>query len=81
MISIYPISISTSSRVSNCRFSWESAAVGVEYLRMGSNSHPNKWQHTEGDRDSRYASIGVLYAAPKLDKESGRYSYKATVPI
>nr|WP_081403027.1 hypothetical protein [Scytonema hofmannii] len=81
VISIYPISISTFSYAANCRFSWESAAVGVEYLFMGNNGNPNKLQHVEGDRDSRYASISVLYAAPKLDKESGRYRYQETVPI
>jgi hypothetical protein len=79
VISIYPIS--TSTYAADSRFIWESAAVGVEYLFMGNNGNPNKLQHVEGNGDSRYASIGVLYAAPKLEKESGRYRYQETVPI
>ncbi|WP_414584254.1 hypothetical protein [Scytonema sp. PCC 10023] len=76
--SVYPIS--TSLRVANCRFSWKSAAVGVEYLFMGDGSR-NKWQLTEGNYDSRYANIGVLNAARKLKQRSGRYRQQHAVPI
>ncbi|ARV61597.1 hypothetical protein BZZ01_25910 [Nostocales cyanobacterium HT-58-2] len=76
--SVYPIS--TSSRVVNCRFSWKSAAMGVEYLFMG-DGRWNKWQLTEGNHDSRYASIDVLNAVPKLKRRSGRYSQQDAVPI
>ncbi len=69
--SVYPIS--TSLRVANCRFSWKSAAVGVEYLFMG--------QLTQGNHDSRSASIGVLNAVPKLEQRSGRYRQQDAVPI
>ncbi|BAZ26447.1 hypothetical protein NIES4073_73550 [Kalymmatonema gypsitolerans NIES-4073] len=76
--SVYPIS--TSLRVANCRFRWKSAAVGVEYLFMGDES-PNKWQLTQGNDDSRHASIGVLNAVPKLEQRSGRYRQQNAVPI
>jgi hypothetical protein len=76
--SVYPIS--TSLRVANCRFSWKSAAMGVEYLFMGDGS-PSKWQLTEGNYDSRYASIGALNAAPKLEQRSGRYRQQDAVLI
>jgi hypothetical protein len=76
--SVYPIS--TSLRVANCRFSWESAAVGVEYLFMGDGSR-NKWQLTEDNHDSQYDNIGVLNAVPKLEQRSGRYRQQNAVPI
>ena len=76
--SVYPIS--TSLPVANCRFSCKSAAVGVEYLFMGDES-PNTWQLTEGNYDSRYASIGALNAAPKLEQRSGKYRQQHAVPI
>lgn len=78
VITVYPIS--TSLRATNCRFSWELAPVGVEYLFMGNGSQ-NKWQLTEANYDSQSDSIGVRYAAPELDKESGRYRNRKTVPI
>ncbi|NMG07041.1 hypothetical protein DP117_09175 [Brasilonema sp. UFV-L1] len=68
--SVYPIS--TSLRVANCRLSWKSPALGVEYLFMGDGSL-NKWQITEGNNDSQYASIGVLNAVRRLERRSGRY--------
>nr|WP_211175996.1 hypothetical protein [Brasilonema sp. UFV-L1] len=59
-------------RVANCRLSWKSPALGVEYLFMGDGSL-NKWQITEGNNDSQYASIGVLNAVRRLERRSGRY--------
>jgi hypothetical protein len=76
--SIYPIS--TSLRATNCRVSWESAAVGVEYLFMGDGSR-NHGQITEGNYDFRDLSIDMLNAKLQLDEESGRYRYGNTVPI
>ena len=76
--SVYPIS--TSLRVVNCRFSWESAAVGVEYLFMGDGAQ-NKWQITQGNYDSQYGSIRVLNAVAKLERRSGRYKQQDAVPI
>ncbi len=75
--SIYPIS--TSLCATNCRFGWESAAVGVEYLFMGRNCR-KQGKFTEGNHDSIYASIGVLDRAPQLDEESGRYRHRDAVP-
>jgi hypothetical protein len=75
---VYPIS--TSLRVANCRFSWESAAVGVEYLFMGNGSR-SKWQLTEGNYDSQYVSISVLNTVPTLKQRSGRYKQQDAVPI
>ncbi len=76
--SIYPIS--TSLRATNCRASWESAPVEVEYLFMGDGSR-NHRQITEGNYDFRDLSIDVLNAKLQLDEESGRYRYRNTVPI
>nr|WP_211178724.1 hypothetical protein [Brasilonema octagenarum] len=67
-------------RVVNCRFSWESAAVGVEYLFMGDGAQ-NKWQITQGNYDSQYVSIRVLNAVAKLERRSGRYKQQDAVPI
>lgn len=78
VISIYPIS--TSSRATNCRASWELAAAGVEYLFMGDGSQIH-WQITEGNYDFRYLSISALNAKPQLDEGSGRYRRRNTVPI
>jgi hypothetical protein len=72
--------ISTSLRADNCRASWESAFVEVEYLFMGQNGR-KQGNFTEGDRDSIYARIGVLNRAPQLDERSGRYRYRDAVPI
>ncbi|MBW4614893.1 MAG: hypothetical protein KME21_16780 [Desmonostoc vinosum HA7617-LM4] len=77
MKSIYPIS--TSLRAANCRFSWESAAMGVEYLFMGDGSQ-HYGQITEGNNDLRYLNIGVLIAKPQINTESGRYRLRQTVP-
>jgi hypothetical protein len=76
--SIYPIS--TSLCATNWRTGWESAPVGVEYLFMGDSSQIH-WQITEGNDDFIYLGIGVLNAKPQLDKESGGYRLKNTVPI
>jgi len=76
--SIYPIS--TSLRATNCRFSWESAAMGVEYLFMGDDSQIHGLI-TEENYDSRYLGIGVLNAKPQLNHISGRYRQENAVPI
>ncbi|WP_341527751.1 hypothetical protein WKK05_35620 [Nostoc sp. UHCC 0302] len=76
--SIYPIS--TSSRPTNCRASWELVAAGVEYLFMGDGSQ-NHGQITEGNYDFRFISIGALNAKPQLSEERGRYRQRNTVPI
>ncbi|MBW4479881.1 MAG: hypothetical protein KME54_24285 [Tolypothrix brevis GSE-NOS-MK-07-07A] len=67
---VYPNS--TSSRAANCRFSWESAAMGVEYLFMGDHRH-NQRQITEGNHDFRFQRISGLNAALKPNQASGRY--------
>lgn len=76
--SIYPNS--TSLRAANCRFSWESAAAGVEYLFMG-DDRQNQWQITEGNHDFIYQRISGLNAALKPNQASGRYRYQDAVPI
>lgn len=72
--------ISTSLRVVNCRFSWESAALEVEYLFMGDGTQ-NKWQIIQGNYDSQYASIRALNAVAKPERRSGRYKHQDAVPI
>ncbi|MEH1907570.1 MAG: hypothetical protein V7L05_21140 [Nostoc sp.] len=76
--SIYPISISLGA--TNCRAGWESAAMGLEYLFMGDGSR-NHGQITEGNYDFRCLSISALIAKPQLDKQSGGYRQRNTVPI
>ncbi len=80
--SVKPISpISTSILcATNCRASWESAAMGVEYLFMGDGSQ-NHGQITEGNYDSRHLGISALIAKPELDEQSGGYRQRNTVPI
>ncbi|MEH2192407.1 MAG: hypothetical protein V7K98_07145 [Nostoc sp.] len=75
---IYPISTSILCPT-NCRGSWESAAMGVEYLFMGDGSR-NYGQITEGNDDFRHLSINGLIAKPQLDQESGGYRQR-NVPI
>ncbi|MEJ1932457.1 hypothetical protein WDZ92_19650 [Nostoc sp. NIES-2111] len=79
VISIYPISISTSLLATNCRFSWESGSLGVEYLFMGNGSR-NHRQIAEGNHDYIYVSIDGLNAKPQLDTRSGRYRQRYAVP-
>ncbi|AFZ25096.1 hypothetical protein Cylst_2923 [Cylindrospermum stagnale PCC 7417] len=76
--SAYPISTSLSA--TNCQFSWESAAMGVEYLFIGSGGRDHR-QNTESHYDFRYISINGLNAKPQLDKRSGGYRKRNTVPI
>lgn len=76
--SIYPIS--TSLRAANCRFSWELAAMGVEYLFMGDGSQIHGLI-TEGNYDFRYLGIGALNAKPQPNQISGRYRQENAVPI
>ncbi|MGI8501954.1 MAG: hypothetical protein ACR2LR_12560 [Hassallia sp.] len=78
MKSVYPNS--TSSRAANCRFSWESAAMGVEYLFMG-DYRQNQRQITEGNHDFRFQRISGLNIALKPNQASGRYRYQDAVPI
>ncbi|MEA5503384.1 hypothetical protein VB735_09730 [Halotia wernerae UHCC 0503] len=76
--SIYPISASFSA--TNCRASWESAAVGVEYLFMGDGSRSYR-QIRKGNYDFRYLSISGLNVKPQLSERSGRYRRRNTVLI
>ncbi|MBH8550801.1 hypothetical protein I8751_00015 [Nostocaceae cyanobacterium CENA357] len=76
--SIYPIS--TFFSATNCRASWESVAVEVESLFMGDGSRDHR-QIRKVNYDFRYLSIGVLHVKPQLDKRSGKYRRKNTVPI
>ncbi|MEH2139276.1 MAG: hypothetical protein V7K42_21855 [Nostoc sp.] len=76
---ICPISTSILC-ATNCRISWESAAMEVEYLFMGDGSR-DPGQITEGNYDSRHLSISGLIAKPQLDEESGGYRQRNTVPI
>ncbi|MBD2504300.1 hypothetical protein [Anabaena azotica] len=87
VISIYPISISTSLLATNCRFSWESGSVGVEYLFMGNGSRDglrpgfgDRRQIAEGNHEFIYVSIDQLNAKPQLDTRSGRYRQRYAVP-
>nr|WP_230967714.1 hypothetical protein [Nostoc sp. WHI] len=64
----------------NCRANWESAAMEVEYLFMGDGSRDHG-QITEGNYDFRCFSISVLIAKPQIDKGSGGYRLRNTVPI
>nr|WP_199349546.1 hypothetical protein [Nostoc flagelliforme] len=64
----------------NCRTRWESAAMEVEYLFMGDGSR-NHGQITEGNDEYKYLSISALIAKPELDKPSGGYRQRNTVPI
>lgn len=75
--SIYPIS--TSSHPTNCQAGWELAIAEVEYLFMGDSSR-DRGQITEGNYDFRYLGISAPNAKPQLDKQSGRYRLKNTVP-
>ncbi|MEH2106563.1 hypothetical protein [Nostoc sp.] len=77
--SIYPISTSILC-ATNCRASWESAAMEVEYLFMGDGSR-NHGQITEGNDDYKYLSIIALIAKPQLDEQSGGYRQRNPVPI
>jgi len=52
----------------------------VEYLFMGDGSRDHR-QITEGNYDFRYLSISVLIVKPQLDKGSGGYRPRNTVPI
>ncbi len=52
----------------------------VEYLLMGDGSR-NHGQITEGNYDFRHLSISALIAKPELDKQSGGYRQRNTVPI
>ncbi|WP_410174674.1 hypothetical protein [Nostoc commune] len=79
MKSIYPISTSI-LYATNCRTRWESAAMEVEYLFMGDGSR-NHGQITEGNDEYKYLSISALIAKPELDKPSGGYRQRNTVPI
>ncbi|MBD2363687.1 hypothetical protein H6G36_21255 [Anabaena minutissima FACHB-250] len=74
---IYPISTFWSA--TNYRISWESGAVGVEYLFMGDGSHKHE-QITEENHDFRYFSMDGLNAKPQLDVTSGRYRWRNAVP-
>jgi len=66
----------------NCRSSWELAAVGVEYLFMGNGGRINGLiKEDKYDFDLRYLGIGVLNAQPQLNQRSGRYRQRNTVPI
>jgi len=76
--SIYPIS--TSLCATNYRFSWELAAMGVEYLFMGDGSQIYD-VITEGNYDFGYLGIGVLNIKPQLNQISGRYREEDAVPI
>ncbi|QLE41479.1 hypothetical protein FD723_14245 [Nostoc sp. C052] len=76
--SIYPISTSILCPT-NCRASWESAAMEVEYLFMGDGSR-NHGQITEGNDDYKYLSIIALIAKPQLDEQSGGYRKRNPVP-
>ncbi|MBD2384089.1 hypothetical protein H6G32_01320 [Cylindrospermum sp. FACHB-282] len=76
--SAYPIS--TSLRATNCRFSWELVAMGVEYLFMGGGSRDQR-HNTEGNYDFRDISINGLNAKPQLDARSGGYRERNTVSI
>ncbi|MCV3213680.1 hypothetical protein OGM63_09090 [Plectonema radiosum NIES-515] len=78
MKSVYPNS--TSSRAANCRFSWESAVAGVEYLFMG-DERRNQGQITDGNHDFRFQRISGLNIALKPNQASGRYRYQDAVPI
>ncbi|MDF5716959.1 MAG: hypothetical protein PUP93_24595 [Rhizonema sp. NSF051] len=73
------VPISTSFFAANNQSCWESALLEVEYLFVG-NGRRNQRQFTEGHHDYKYASIGVLYAAPKLENRSGRYRNQDAVP-
>ncbi|MBD2505818.1 MULTISPECIES: hypothetical protein [unclassified Nostoc] len=77
--SIFPIFTSILCPT-NCRASWESAAMEVEYLFMGDGSR-NYGQITEGNYDFRHLSISGLIAKPQLDEESGGYRQRNAVPI
>ncbi|BDI15302.1 hypothetical protein ANSO36C_11040 [Nostoc cf. commune SO-36] len=52
----------------------------VEYLFMGDGSR-NHGQITEGNDEYKYLSISALIAKPELDKPSGGYRQRNTVPI
>jgi hypothetical protein len=52
----------------------------VEYLFMGDGGW-NKWQITQGNYDSQYASIRALNAVAKLELRSGMYKQQDAVPI
>ncbi|MDF5720696.1 MAG: hypothetical protein PUP91_09460 [Rhizonema sp. PD37] len=73
------VPISTSFFAANNQSCWESGLLGVEYSFVGNGSR-NQRQFTEGNHDYKYASIGVLYAAPKLENRSGRYRNQDAVP-
>ncbi|MBE9215812.1 hypothetical protein IQ247_24640 [Plectonema cf. radiosum LEGE 06105] len=70
---------STSSSITNCRASWESAAMGVEYLFMG-ECNQNHGQFTQNNPDCEYTKITYLLKQLELDKTSGRYWYINAVP-
>ena len=74
------VPISTSLCTANNQSCWELGMLGVEYLFMGKGTRRNQRQFTEGNHDYKYASIGVLYAAPKLENRSGRYRNQDAVP-
>ncbi|QLE55311.1 hypothetical protein [Nostoc sp. TCL26-01] len=78
--SVKPIySNSTSLRPTNYRASWESSAVGVEYLFMGDGSQ-NIGQITYENHDFISVIIDGLNAKPQLDTRSGRYRQRDAVP-
>ncbi|WP_339373707.1 MULTISPECIES: hypothetical protein [unclassified Anabaena] len=77
MRSIYPIS--TFWRTTNYRFSWESDAVGVEYLFMGDSGYQHR-QITESNYEFLSVNIDKLNAKPQLKARSGRYRQRNAVP-
>ncbi len=75
--SVYPIS--TFLCATNCRASWESVTVEVEYLFMGDSNREHR-QITEGNDDFRYIGISVLSGQLKINKNSRGYRLSNTVP-
>jgi len=67
--------ISTSSLAVNCRFSWESAAVVVDYLFMGQG------QITDKNQDYGYTKIISKSIRALIYIESGGYRPRKTVPM
>jgi hypothetical protein len=75
--SVYPIS--TSLCATNCRASWESVTVEVEYLFMGDSNREHR-QITEGNDDFRYIGISMLSGQLKINENSRGYRLSNTVP-
>ncbi|HLP88189.1 MAG TPA: hypothetical protein VK184_06230 [Nostocaceae cyanobacterium] len=76
---MYPIFISTSLSATSSPASWESSAVGVEYLFMGEDGQHQR-QNTEDNYDFAYLGFDMLNIKPQINVISGRYELKNAVP-